>query len=468
MKRKALLIFLMPVILLCNVKAQQLKTYPVPGAIVYGRHNDDFTVQVREPKGEWMDLYEYNIMVDNDTKSEVSMVSFDFDEKVEVRVKLNSGVLQQVKIRPGKAAIIPKINGNEFTFSMDKPQKLSVEVNGDKLNNLHIIANAILKDIPSKDAKNVIYFGPGVHKPGDIPGDVFVIPSNTTIYIDGGALIQGKLLCDKVENVRIIGRGIIDQGVRGVEITHSKNISVEGIKIVNPKHYSIYLGESSNIRIKDVSAFSMGSWTDGIDMMSCSDVKIDDVFLRTSDDCIAIYAHRWNYYGNSTNVSVSNSILWADIAHPINIGIHGNTSTVGDTIQNISFKDIDILEHDEDDRISQGAMAICPGDFNLIRNVIFEDIRVDQIEEGKLFNLRVVNDPKYGLGAGRSIENVTFKNIYYNGSLPNPSVIEGFSDERVVKNVLFKNLRINGKQILNAEQGDIKIGKYVDSVRFEK
>ena len=468
MKRKVLLTFLTPLILLCNLKAQQLTTYPVPSAIVYSRHNDDFTVQVRVPKGEWMDLYEYNIQVDNDTKSEISMVSFDFDQKVEVRVRVNSGVLQQVKIRPGKASITPVIKGNEFTFFMDKPQKLSVEVNGNKLNNLHIIANAILKDIPSKDAKNVMYFGPGVHKPGDLPGDVFVIPSNTTVYIDGGALIAGKLLCDKVENVKIIGRGIIDQAVRGVEITHSKNISVEGIKIVNPKHYSIYLGESSNIRIKDVSAFSMGSWTDGIDMMSCSDVKIDDVFLRTSDDCIAIYAHRWNFYGNSTNVSVSNSILWADIAHPIHIGIHGNVSAKGDTIQNISFKNIDILEHDEDDRISQGAMAISSGDFNWIGNIVFEDIHIDQVEEGKLFNLRVVNDPKYGFGAGRCIENITFKNIYYNGSLPNPSVIEGFDNERLVKNVLFKNLNINGRQVLNAEQGEIRIGKYVENVKFEK
>jgi len=468
MKRKVLLTFLTPLILLCNLKAQQLNIYPVPSAIVYTRHNDDYTVQVRVPKGEWMDLYEYNILVDNDTESKISMVSFDFGQKVEVRVKVNHGVLQQVRIRPGKASITPVIKGNEFTFFMDKPQKLSVEVNGNTLNNLHIIANAILKDIPSKDAKNVIYFGPGVHKPGDLPGDVFVIPSNTTVYIDGGALIKGKLLCNKVENVKIIGRGIIDQAVRGLEITHSKNISVEGIKIINPKHYSIYLGESSNIRIKDVSAFSMGPWTDGIDMMSCSDVKIDDVFLRTSDDCIAIYAHRWNFYGNSTDVSVSNSILWADIAHPIHIGIHGNVSAKGDTIQNISFKNIDILEHDEDDRISQGAMAICPGDFNWIRNIVFEDIRVDQIEEGKLFNLRVVNDPKYGLGAGRCIENVTFKNIYYNGSLPNPSVIEGFDNERLVKNILFKNLNINGKQVLNAEQGEIRIGKYVENVKFEK
>lgn len=450
------------------LSAQQLKVYPVPASIVYGRHNDDFTVQVRIPGGEWQDLYEFDVNVDNDTRSKVSMVSFDFDKEVELKVRLNNGLLQKVKIRPDKAGITPVIQGNQFTFSLDKPQKLSVEVNGNKLNNLHVIANAILKDPPSPNDKNVMYFGPGVHKPGDIPGDVFVIPSNTTVYIDGGALIQGKLLCNKVENVKIIGRGIIDQGVRGVEITHSRNITVEGIKIINPRHYSIYLGGSQNVTIKDVTAFSLGSWTDGIDMMSCSDVTIDDVFLRTSDDCIAVYAHRWNFFGNTTNVRVSNAILWADIAHPINIGVHGNVAAEGDTIRDLSFKNIDILEQDEDDRSAQGTMAITSGDKNYISNILFEKVRIDEIEEGQLFNLKVVLDPKYGNGAGRSIENITFKDISYKGALPNPSVVMGYDAQRKISNILLKNFNINGTVALNPEQANMKVGQYTEGLRFEK
>ena len=450
------------------LSAQQLKVYPVPASIVYGRHNDDFTVQVRTPGGEWQDLYEFDVNVDNDTRSKVSMVSFDFDKEVELKVRLNNGLLQKVKIRPDKAGITPVIQGNQFIFRLDKPQKLSVEVNGNKLNNLHVIANAILKDPPSPNDKNVMYFGPGVHKPGDIPGDVFVIPSNTTVYIDGGALIQGKLLCNKVENVKIVGRGIIDQGVRGVEITHSRNITVEGIKIINPRHYSIYLGGSQNVTIKDVTAFSLGSWTDGIDMMSCSDVTIDDVFLRTSDDCIAIYAHRWNFFGNTTNVRVSNAILWADIAHPINIGVHGNVAADGDTIRNLSFKNIDILEQDEDDRSAQGTMAITSGDKNYISNILFEKVRIDEIEEGQLFSLKVVLDPKYGNGAGRSIEHITFKDISYKGALPNPSVVMGYDAQRKISNILLKNFNINGTVALNPGQANMKVGQYTEGLRFEK
>lgn len=467
MKRKIILVFLFTVITRV-LPAQQLKVYPVPPSIVYGRHNDDFTVQVRTPSGEWQDLYEFDVNVDNDSRSKVSMVSFDFDKEVELKVRVNNGTLQKVTIRPDRVGVIPVMQGNQFTFKLDKPGKLSVEVNGDKRRNLHVIANTLLKNMPSPQDKNVMYFGPGVHKPGDIPGDVFVIPSNTTVYIDGGALIQGKLLCNKVENVKIIGRGIIDQGVRGIEITHSRNITVEGIKIINPKHYSVYLGGSQNIIIKDITAFSLGSWTDGIDMMSCSDVTIDDIFLRTSDDCIAIYAHRWNFFGNTTNIRVSNAILWADIAHPINIGVHGNVMAEGDTIRNLSFKNIDILEHDEDDRSAQGTMAITSGDKNYISDLLFEDVRIDEIEEGQLFSLKVVLDPKYGNGAGRSVENVTFKNVFYKGALPNPSVVAGYDTQRKICNILLKNFNINGEVVLNPERANMMIGKYTEGIRFER
>ena len=49
-------------------------TYPVPTGIYYARHNDDYTVKVRQVgKKEWVDLYEYNVKVDMDTKSDGSI-----------------------------------------------------------------------------------------------------------------------------------------------------------------------------------------------------------------------------------------------------------------------------------------------------------------------------------------------------------------------------------------------------------
>jgi hypothetical protein len=405
--------------------AQELITYNVPGPMFYSAHNDDFTVKVRLPGGEWQDLYEYKVEVDMDTRQTASMVSFDFTGKVEVQVRKNNGTVNSVKIRPLSYEIVPEVFGPVITFTLDQPRNISLEVNDDKLQNLHLFANAVITDKPDPNDPNVIYFGPGIHQPKDLPGDVFHIPSGKTVFIDGGAVVKAKFMVDSAHDVKIIGHGIIFQPERGVEIRHSQNVTVDGPIFINPKHYTIYGGQTKGLTIRNIKSFSTQGWSDGIDLMSCSDVLIDGVFMRNSDDCIAIYGHRWQFYGSARNYQIKNSTLWADIAHPINIGLHGNAEAGGDTIENVIFKNIDILEHDEDDRNSQGCMAICPSDHNLVRNITFEDIRVEDFQEGQLFNLRVLEDKKYSNAPGRGIENVLFKNIQYNGSGANPSIMHG-------------------------------------------
>jgi hypothetical protein len=66
-----------------------LVTYDVPKALFYSMHNDDFTVQVRKPGGQWKDLYEYRVQVDMDKGQDASMVYFDFSGKVEIKIRKN-------------------------------------------------------------------------------------------------------------------------------------------------------------------------------------------------------------------------------------------------------------------------------------------------------------------------------------------------------------------------------------------
>lgn len=451
-----------------SVFSQELVTYPAPQQMVYTRHNDDFTVKVRQPGGEWQDVFEYNVSVDLDKPQDASMVYFDFSGKVEVSVRKNNGNVQSVKIRPASPGVVPVVKGYLISFTLDKPGKFSIECNGDILHNLHLFANPLETYRPGPKDTNVVYFGPGIHTPKDLPGDEFNIPSGKTVYIAGGAVVRAKLVCDHVENVRIVGRGILDQPMRGVEIRHSKNITVDGINVLNPKHYTIYGGGSKNIYIHNLKSFSANGWSDGIDLMSCSDVTIDDIFMRNSDDCIAIYAHRWDFYGDARNYLVTNAILWADVAHPVNIGLHGaTTEKQAETIENIRFKNIDILEHDEDDPEYQGCIAISDGDYNLVKNISFEDVRIDDFQEGQLLNLRVVYNDRYNFGPGRGVENIQFKNISYNGANLSPSVIKGFDAQRMVKNISFENLVINGKKVLNAGAANINVKDFAGEVSFK-
>ena len=441
-------------------------TYPVPTGIYYARHNDDYTVKVRQVgKKEWVDLYEYNVKVDMDTKSDATMVQFDFSGKVEVLVQKNNGEIRSAVVRPLSKGIQPEIDGNFLLFTIDKPQKLSVEFNGDRLSNLHVFANPIIENVPDKNDPNVMYFESGIHEPTDTTGKCFRIPSNTTVYLEGGAVLKGRLNCDSVENVKILGHGMLLEPQQGISIAYSKNVLIEGITVINSRHYTVSGGQSTGITIKNLKSFSYQGWSDGLDFMSCSDVTIDDVFLRNSDDCIALYTHRWNFYGDCRNVRVLNSTLWADIAHPINIGTHGNTETGDEVLEDMLFKNIDILEHDEDDVPYQGCMAIDAGDRNRVKNILFEDIRVESIQEGKLFHINIRFNPKYDKQPGQSIDGVTFRNITYNGVGENPSLIKGLDKERMVRNITFENVVVNGEKIKDLK-GFIT-NEYIEGIKIK-
>ena len=442
------------ILVLLKAIAMQAQVITYPESLRTGMpHNDSYTVRVRTLGGEWKDLYEYKVHVDMDKVQEASMVQFDMGSPVEVMVKKNNGTIREVDIRPLNNKVEYTQMRNAIFFTLERPQYLSVEFNGDRLHNLHLFANPLETETYTEARKGVMYFGPGIHKPDDLPNNQIRIPSNTTVYLAPGAVIKAILLVDKAENVRIIGRGILDHPIRGIEVTDSKNVLIEGVTVVNPDHYTVFGGGTTGLTVKNLKAFSCKGWSDGIDLMCCRNVVVDNVFLRNSDDCIAIYNHRWNWWGGSSDITVQNSVLWADIAHPINMGGHGDPdSLTGEVLENVTVRNIDILEHDEDDPLYQGSMNIDCGDKNIVRNVLFEDIRVESIQEGRLFCLKVLYNPKYNKAPGNSIEEITFRNITYDGVGENPSLIKGIDENHSVRNITFENVVINGKRMKDVNE----------------
>jgi hypothetical protein len=426
------------------VRAQILNVFPVPDSIP---HNDDFTVKVRVPGGQWTDLFEYEAQVDMHHVRNTSMVYFDFKGDVEVSVTSNKEPVQTARIRPLSYNLQPNVKGNTLFFTLTKPCNLSVEVNGDIFHNLQIFTNTPETSTPDPKDTSVIYLAPGFHRYKD---DVLDVPSGKTLYLAGGAVLKARINCTNVKNVRICGRGIVYQPTDGVGVNYSDNVQIEDIIFINPSHYTVLSGQSTNVTIKNIRSFSSKGWSDGIDLFCNRNVLIEGVFMRNSDDCIAIYCHRWNFYGDCRNVIVRNSTLWADVAHPILMGTHGNPEAgKEEKIDSVTFSNIDILNQDEPQLDYQGCMSINVSDGNLASNIRFENIRVEDFERGQLINLRVTFNKKYAKAPGRGIENIYFKDIIYNGSHANMSVIEGYDDNRQVKNVVFENLVVNGTEISN-------------------
>lgn len=425
-----------------NVFSQQIITFPASDSIP---HNNDFAVKVRVPGGQWKNLYEYEALVDMHRVTSSSMVNFDFSGTVEFSVTYNREKVRTARIRPLSYGFEPKIRGNTLTFSLSRPCNLSLEVNGDIFHNLQIFTNAPETYKPNPKDSSVIYFGPGFHT---VKNNVLQIPSGKTLYLAGGAVLNASISCDSVKDVRICGRGIVYKANDGVGVNFSDNVRIEDLVFMNPSHYTVCSGQSTNVKIKNIRSFSAKGWGDGIDLFCNNNVLIEGVFMRNSDDCIAIYGHRWKFYGDCRNVLVRNSTLWADVAHPILIGTHGNPEPgKSEVLENMKFENIDILNQDEKQINYQGCMAINVSDENLARNILFENIRVEDFEQGQLLNLRVTFNKKYAKAPGRGIENVYFKNVSYNGKNANLSIIEGYSPERGIKNIVFEGLKINGTEI---------------------
>lgn len=479
----------------CQYTTAQLITYNAPrGSLL----NTDFTVKVRERGKQWQPLATYLAKVTNviDAKSveqNTSFSYFDFAGKVEVSVTYNKGNIAGARIRPLSYNIIPAVLKNTITFTLDVPKNISIEVNGDIFHNLQIFANPIEKFKPSPADTNVIYYGPGFHQAGTIK-----LKSNKTVYIAGGAVVQGEILINHAENVHVRGHGILTQlsaqtdpvensssaakqPRRGrndeLVIEYSKNVEVDGL-IVLPHKYSVLMGQASNVTINNLKSLSSEGNADGIDIFCSTDVAINNVFMRNADDCVCVYGHRWAYYGNTKNITVSNSVLWADVAHPILVGTHGDTQHP-DTLENMKFSNIDILDQHENQIDYQGCLSLNAGDSNLIRQIKFNDIRIDDIRKGQLVNFRVMFNHKYNTSAGRGIEDVYLKNITYNGTHANMSVITGYDDARSVKNVVFENLKINGRIITDdmpgkpgfyktGDMANFFIGEHVDGLKFIK
>ena len=437
--------------------------------------NNDFTVKVRpEGKSKWVFVPTYLVKVDEVRGTthyveNASMATFDFSGKIEIAVTYNKEKIDSACVRPLSYDIPFTIVENTVQFSLENPANLSVEVNGDIFHNLHLFANPI--DTFKVDKKNpdLIYFGPGIHR---FENGEFRIPSGKTVYVAGGAVMMGRMLIENVHDVKLLGRGIIDPSVKmGIRIANSRNVQVEGLVATQ-----CATGGSDSVTIRNVKVISYFGWGDGMNVFSSKNVLFDRVFCRNSDDCTTVYGTRLGFEGPSSNITMQNSTLWADVAHPIFIGIHGNAEKP-EMLENLNYVNIDILDHKEKQLNYQGCMAINAGDENLIRNVRFENIRIENFRQGQLVNLRIFFNEKYCKAPGRGIENVLFKNISYTGNRAEISVIEGYDAQRKVQNIRFENLRINGQIISDDMPGKPKwyhtgdmariyVGPHVEGISF--
>ena len=479
-------------------RLHQVFTYPAPAGAPL-KHDYDVFVQPRGSK-EWtrVDTYmaKVNAPIGNNKHkvSEISYVVFDFTGDVFVRVVSRNRKFQSARIRPDYRGTIANVqNDSTVQFLLFQPENLSVELDGDITSNLLVFTSRppVSKEQAEQEAiaqgRKFIYFPPGYYAQADIDDIARQAPlpwgkdgDGLTIYLAGGSYFTGTFAIEDAHNVSILGRGIArpEKGYEGCHVYRSKNVLVDGL-VVN----TCPVGGSDGVTLHDVRSISHPGWGDGLNVFASSNVLYDRVFCRNSDDCTTVYATRKGFEGSARNIRMRNSTLWADVAHPIFIGLHGAAAGPHperrDTVENLIYENIDILCQSEPQVDYQGCLAINAGDNNLVRNVLFDNIRIEQLHQGSILQVKVAFNSKYCAAPGQGVEDITFRGVRYHGQQPYLSIINGYDEQHKVRNITFEGLKINGQTLHDKMPGKpgwystadyipLFLGNHVENVTFKK
>lgn len=397
-----------------------------------------------------------------------SFTYFDFSGEISIRITSLKKPLDQLIIRPLSSGVVPEIEGNTATFTISEPSKLSFEPDG-RMEPLLIFANPPEIDPPEEGDENVLYFGPGIHKPESI-----ALTSDQTLYIAGGAIVKGGIAVSG-ENIKIMGRGILcgndwqwRQGPgRMIGIREASNVVIDDIIVRGSWSWTIPIYNSDSVTITNIKLVcSKNPNDDGINPCNSQHIYIRDCFIRTDDDCIAMKGIRLGSENdNVEDIVVENCLLWADRARVFLLGHESRAQYM----RNIVLRNIDILH------FNMTPFLIEPGEEMSIENVTVEDITAyaDYPAQGgaREFNLiclrPTVNQYMHKKVPGR-ISNMEFSNISLTGEEREGKyhvLVAGADPEHQVSDVTFKNITWFGNQ-LDKDSPQVEIGDHTKNIRF--
>ena len=333
----------------------------------------------------------------------IQFLSLETDEPLSFEIT-PAFQFENVKIRPKSLGITPVIENGTIKFTLDKPAYFTVEPCG-RNRALHVFADPIAQYEIDKNDPNVIYFGKGEHDVGLIE-----LESNQTLFIDEGAVVYACIHAIDAENIKILGRGILDNSKNKevilfeytaegndtavenayrrhtLELEYCTNIEIDGITMRDSLVYNVRPVGCKNINIKNVKI--IGCWrfnSDGIDMHNCIGVRIADCFIRTFDDAICVKGFDCYYEGDVAaevkkamyrngkaydifeDVIVEGCVIWNDWGKSLEIG----AETKAEEIRNITFRNCDIIH------VVAPALDCMNVDYADVHDVVYKDINIE-------------------------------------------------------------------------------------------
>lgn len=492
--RASLICIIVSAMSLSVTGTEKVRIYPAPKGIEL---SSDFAVGIQ---GRQVPVYKTkvppgdNIPRLSGSRSEfgfASLASFDLRSSVDVTITCPEPV-KSIKILPTSFGIVPKVHEKTITIAIDRPQHVTLEVNGDWQESLHIFANPFEKNIPNPDDPDVVYFGPGLHELTNL-----TVGDNTTIYIAGGAYIRGGMDPDEKQvedsgrmrntpsfvlsgkNISIRGRGIIEQEAiprskrRYPLLVHdAQDVTIEGIIFLDPSHWTVPIKRSDNVHVDNIKIIGWRGNADGVDISSSRDVLVENCFMRSLDDLVVVKSR--TDQGEAKNIHVRKCVLWNELAHCLSIG-----AELRENVSHVLFEDCDVI-HDVG---RETALRIYHCDNAVISDITFQDIRVE--EARRLISCWIGTTRWTKTKERGHIRNVVFRDItavsapidptltgFQDGPDWKPYIIKdhasmelvGFDEDHIIENVLLDNVVLDGRKV-TAEH--VAMNEFVKNVRFK-
>lgn len=332
-----------------------------------------------------------------------------------------------------------------------------------------------------------LYFPPGVYRTGTL-----VIRSRTTVYVADGALIQATdnpgdfynaaamrpkdvglrnrgplLFIANAENSRLTGRGTIDRNgtrirakvrdhPRILNVVRSKNCEISDLVFRDSGGFNIHIGLSENIvcrGYKIINDLALSN-QDGTDPDSSKNITIDNVFMYTSDDAVAVKAD----LGPCSRVLVQNCVFWTKKS-ALKIGSDPNYGA-----REIVFRNNDVLHADR-------AIAVYSAG-GYVDGAHYIDNRSEQVggdSKRQLIVIQVSKRPEKQrdgapyVGCIRNIE-ITRYLAYLPG--PEASFIGGNEPAHNVTGVKFTDCYLGTKPIASPSDASIAVDPFAKDITF--
>lgn len=391
----------------------------------------------------------------------MSFTSFDcsFDAPVEISIVPKTS-RKFAEVRPRNCNIAFSFDGKELRVRMTKPEKISVEFDGDLYHNLFIFANTPAE---KPDCANLITFEKGAYNIGELR-----LSSGQTLWIDGDATLFGHITAEG-ENIRILGRGVLC----GAELNHdvdsdrphllcvrnSSFVNVEDIILTDSPAWTLVTDKSDHVTVKNLKQICHNANSDGFDICGTSHVLIEDCFIRNWDDSISLKS----FGGDNIDIICRNTVMWADRAHNMLIGPEAQTGK-HNRFKDILFENITVLEHREYSDVFQGVMAIFCADDAEFENITWRNIIIERMTYGRVFDFRYVT--LFAETIGASCKNITVENVECYAPVLLRCRVLGADETHPMENVLIRNVKICGKS-LAAGDPVLEINGYNNGVTVE-